>query len=138
MVDQSKLEKLNKLKELGVDPYPYSFNQTHHADEIIADYGKLEGKKVSAAGRIIRMRSMGKLYFLDLLDGSGKIQILVREDTADPKAMQVLRLGDINRHNRSHRHSDKDQEGRDKHRGEGDNDAVKIPLHPSGKIPRPV
>ncbi len=95
MVDQSKLEKLNKLKELGVDPYPYSFNQTHHADEIIADYGKLEGKKVSAAGRIIRMRSMGKLYFLDLLDGSGKIQILVREDTADPKAMQVLRLGDI-------------------------------------------
>lgn len=95
MVDQSKLDKLNRLRELGIDPYPYSFKQTDHAADIIANYDKLEGTQVSAAGRVIRMRSMGKLYFLDLLDGTGKIQILVREDTANPMAMQVLRLGDI-------------------------------------------
>ncbi len=95
MADQSKLDKLKKLRELGINPYPYSFNQTHHAEEIRNGYAKLEGKSVSAAGRMIRMRSMGKLYFIDILDGSGKIQVLAREDRVNPSAMQILKFSDI-------------------------------------------
>ena len=46
MADQSKLDKLKKLRELGINPYPYSFNQTHHAEEIRTNYGKLEVVKL--------------------------------------------------------------------------------------------
>jgi lysyl-tRNA synthetase class 2 len=95
MLDQSKLEKLGKLRDLGIDPYPYTFGQTHHADEIVAHFADLEGKEVSVAGRILRMRKMGKLYFIDLLDGSGKLQIMAREDSAGKGDMEILRLLDL-------------------------------------------
>lgn len=98
MADKTKLEKLKKIRDLGVDPYPYSFNQTHHAEEIVEGFRTLEGKGVSIAGRIMRMRRMGGLYFMDLLDGSGKIQVMAKEDTvakASLKLLGLLDLGDI-------------------------------------------
>jgi lysyl-tRNA synthetase class 2 len=95
MLDQSKLEKLGKLRALGVNPYPYTFDQTHHAAEIIAHFGALSGKAVSAAGRILRMRKMGKLHFIDILDGSGKLQIMVKEDSLREEQVAVLKLLDI-------------------------------------------
>lgn len=95
MVDKSKLEKLKRLRELGIDPYPYSFNQTNHAEDIIADFQRFEGKEVSVAGRILRFREMGKLHFIDLLDGSGKIQLLVKSDVASEKTRMLLEFTDI-------------------------------------------
>jgi lysyl-tRNA synthetase, class II len=95
MLDQSKLEKLGKLRELGINPYPYSFNQTHHADEILEHFDSLSGKKVSVAGRILRMRKMGKLHFIDLLDGSGKLQIMAKEDSMQKKQVEILKLLDL-------------------------------------------
>ncbi len=98
MVDDFKMDKLKKLRAAKIDPYPYTFNQTHHAEEIIAHYSSLENKTVSVAGRIRGMRRMGQLYFLDLLDSSGKIQILVRSDVASKKTMDLMGMidsGDI-------------------------------------------
>ncbi|VVB77305.1 Aspartate--tRNA(Asp/Asn) ligase [uncultured archaeon] len=95
MLDQSKLEKLGKIRALGVNPYPYTFDQTHHADEIAARFDELSGKTVSVAGRILRMRKMGKLHFIDLLDGSGKLQIMVKEDAAQKSDIDVLKLLDL-------------------------------------------
>lgn len=95
MVDDFKIDKLRALRAAKIDPYPYTFNQTHHAEEIIARFSSLEGKPASVAGRIMSMRHMGKLYFLDLLDGSGKIQILVRGDAATPKTMALMEMVDI-------------------------------------------
>ena len=95
MVDKAKLEKLNKLKELGINPYPYSYKQTQHAEDITSDYSKFEGRDVSIAGRIMRMRGMGKLHFIDVLDGSGKIQVLMREDVAEKKSSDIIALTDI-------------------------------------------
>lgn len=95
MVDKSKLEKLNALKLLGINPYPYSFNQSNVSEQIKTNFAKFEGKAVSVAGRIMRLRHMGKLYFLDLLDSSGNIQILVREGAAAPSTMQMLKFVDI-------------------------------------------
>ncbi len=98
MVDQFKFDKLRKLREAGINPYPYTYDQTHHAEEIIAKYNSLEGKSVKVAGRIRSMRHMGKLFFLDLLDETGKIQILVRGDAASGKSialMDMVDTGDI-------------------------------------------
>ncbi|MDE1870070.1 MAG: lysine--tRNA ligase [Candidatus Micrarchaeota archaeon] len=93
-MDEIKLEKMKKLRELKLEPYPYSFNQTHHAQEIEEHFAKLEGKEVSVAGRIVGMREMGKLYFVDLLDGSGKIQLIMKSDDIDQKSQETLKLTD--------------------------------------------
>ncbi|MGA3020906.1 MAG: lysine--tRNA ligase [Candidatus Micrarchaeales archaeon] len=98
MSDNIKVEKLKKLRSAGINPYPYSYNQTHHAEDIKSNFFALEGKEVSVAGRILNMREMGKLYFIDLLDGSGKIQIMVKSDTASKATFELLKLidsGDI-------------------------------------------
>ncbi len=95
MADDFKLEKLRKLRELGVDPYPYSFERTHSCAAVASDFEKLEGKQVVVAGRMIRMRNLGSLSFIDILDGSGKLQVLVREDNADQETGKLLKLLDV-------------------------------------------
>jgi lysyl-tRNA synthetase class 2 len=95
MPEESRLDKLKKLKELGIDPYPYTFLRTNDAASITHDYSKFEGKEVSVAGRAIRLRVMGGIYFADLLDGSGKIQLLARKDQLDELSIKILELADI-------------------------------------------
>ncbi|MDE1822716.1 MAG: lysine--tRNA ligase [Candidatus Micrarchaeota archaeon] len=95
MADETKLEKLKRLRELGIDPYPYSYGQLQHAGDITDNFEKFEGKQASVAGRVMRFRGMGKLFFFDILDGSGKIQVLARSGTAPDKAIDVLKLTDI-------------------------------------------
>ncbi|MEM0147045.1 MAG: lysine--tRNA ligase [Candidatus Micrarchaeaceae archaeon] len=95
MVEKDRVEKLEKLKSKGINPYPYSYEQTHHAEEIKNKYQDLEGKKVKVAGRIIGEREMGKLHFYDLLDSSSKIQIMVRANVASKQSIDMLKLLDV-------------------------------------------
>lgn len=95
-------QKLDKLRELGVDPFGSRYETTHHAREILEQYSgftneELEPKEitVSVAGRIMQKRSMGKASFAHILDLSGRIQIYVRKDTVGDKAYQVFQLLDI-------------------------------------------
>ena len=90
MVDDFKLEKLKKLQEQGINPYPYSFKQKAHAEEIKKNYDKLEGKDTSVAGRALSIRHMGQLYFIDLLDQSGKIQVLAAANVTEKKSFDLL------------------------------------------------
>ncbi len=76
-----RIGKLNKLMEEGRNPYEITrFDQTHHSDEIIANYESLEDTTVTIAGRMIARRVMGKASFATLLDRNGQIQIYVRRD----------------------------------------------------------
>ena len=72
-------EKVEKLREIGIEPYPYKFEVSHHSLEIKADFEKLEGKEVSIAGRIITKRIFGKLNFAHLRDEQGDIQIVTQK-----------------------------------------------------------
>ena len=56
MPEQDRLDKLEKIKAMGINPYPYSYNQENHASEIKANYEKFEGKTTSVAGRIVGER----------------------------------------------------------------------------------
>ncbi|MCL5101926.1 MAG: OB-fold nucleic acid binding domain-containing protein [Candidatus Marsarchaeota archaeon] len=94
MVDDFKLDKLKKLKEKGMDAYPYSFKQSAHAAEIKSGYEKHEGKKVSIAGRALSIRHMGQLYFIDLLDETDKIQVLAATNLTKKESMELLELVD--------------------------------------------
>lgn len=78
---QIRLEKLQKIKELGINPYPSEAKRTHEIGLILKDYKKLEGKEVYITGRLMSWREHGKLLFTDIQDASGKIQLYIREDT---------------------------------------------------------
>lgn len=75
-----RLEKLNKLKELGIDPYPARTNPTNKATEFHEKFSTLEDKTVTASGRIVSLRKHGKLMFIDLKDATGKIQLYIKEE----------------------------------------------------------
>jgi lysyl-tRNA synthetase, class II len=75
--------KLARWRALGVDPYAYSFDPTHHAADLIARGDAVTpepGETVRVAGRILTLRGHGKAGFAHLLDGSGRIQLYFRAD----------------------------------------------------------
>ena len=72
-----RLEKMDALRERGVDPFGHRFDITHHIDEIIANKDALieSGEEVKIAGRIMAKRGQGKAGFANIADISGNIQI---------------------------------------------------------------
>ena len=79
-----RLRKLETLRQLGVDPYPAKSERTHGCGEVLARYDELAGQEVVVAGRIVSIRSFGKLAFIKLRDGSGEVQLyLQRDDVAE-------------------------------------------------------
>jgi len=98
-------ESLQKLRELGINPYPAEeFKTTTTIKEIIADFDTFEGKEVVLAGRMMSRRIMGKASFAELKDASGRMQIYVSRDEIsseeDPTMYntvfkKLLDMGDI-------------------------------------------
>jgi len=72
-----RLRKLEKLKQLGVDPYPAESHRTHHAADIISKFAELEGQTTTVAGRITSIRKFGKLAFIVVRDFSGEVQLFL-------------------------------------------------------------
>ena len=85
---KARLEKLERLKARGIDPYPHRFHRSHTTQEAISLYESAEAEHGVAArteastlaGRIVAFRGMGKATFADLKDGSGRVQALFRRD----------------------------------------------------------
>ena len=94
MADESRIDKLEKLKEIGINPYPYSYAQTSHANDIIQDYPNFEGKNVEIAGRALRLRRMGKLYFIDLVDMTGKVQVMALPGATEENSLKIIEVMD--------------------------------------------
>lgn len=90
-------EKLSKLKEKNLNPYPYSFKRTHLSAEIIQNFETLSqnSRTVTVAGRIVTFRYHGKTSFFHLLDNQGKIQVYVKADEIGEEKFSLLDLFDI-------------------------------------------
>ena len=93
-------DKLDKMRESGIDPFRANWDQTHVSKEAIALLPVEEetGPEVSVAGRIVAFRLMGKASFIKILDRAGKIQSYVRRDEIgeDEYALfKKLDLGDF-------------------------------------------
>ena len=71
LVRQRK-KKLKELREQGIEPYAYRYDRTHYSQQIIGGYSKFKGKDVGVAGRIMSMRKMGKVTFMNLQDSKGR------------------------------------------------------------------
>lgn len=81
-IRQVRLEKLKKLEELGLNPYPIQTNKSHTINQVLADFDNLEKNQteITLIGRILAKRGQGGLAFTDLFDGTAKIQALFKED----------------------------------------------------------
>jgi lysyl-tRNA synthetase class 2 len=79
---EQRRAKLERLRARGCDPYPARYQRTHTAQQAadLLQEAAASGQEVSVAGRVTAMRVMGKRTFIDLRDGSGKIQADLRQD----------------------------------------------------------
>lgn len=94
----ARIEKLQALKALGVDPYPYGFVRTAGAKDIEARYAGLAAgatteDRVAVAGRIRAIRNGA--MFVDLQDVSGKVQVFNHKDYLSSGQLALVRLLDI-------------------------------------------
>ena len=72
-------EKLTKLKELGINPYPANLYPVNHTSKQIKE-NFTESKKVTVAGRLMSVRDQGKAAFAELQDSEGRIQLYFNRD----------------------------------------------------------
>ena len=81
--EEARLHNLHALREAGIEPFPARVTRTHTIAEArkLHDEGLDDELRVSIAGRLRRIRVMGKMSFADLEDGSGQIQIVVKRDS---------------------------------------------------------
>jgi lysyl-tRNA synthetase class 2 len=82
-VEAARREKRAALEAAGVPAFAYRYDRTHavaEARELYRDEMGDDGPQVALAGRIASLRSQGKTSFVDLEDGSGRIQLYMRRD----------------------------------------------------------
>jgi len=102
-ITQQRLEKLERIRALGFNPYPHRYHRSHTTEQATTllkqiETGLAEEREVSIAGRVMANRRMGKISFLDLRDSSGKIQLYCHRDILsedDLKLFKDIDIGDI-------------------------------------------
>jgi len=102
-INKQRLEKLERIRARGVDPYPHRYHRSHTTQQAMALLEKHEGSDkpetpaIEVAGRITAGRYMGKISFLDIRDGSGKLQLyLSRERLGEEyKTIKDFDIGDF-------------------------------------------
>ncbi len=82
-------ESLQKLRDLGIDPYPAALYPVDaFAEDIKANFE--DGKQVCLAGRMLSQRIMGKASFAEIQDASGRIQVYFNRDEICPGEDKTL------------------------------------------------
>jgi lysyl-tRNA synthetase class 2 len=97
-----RLAKSQRLRELGVDPYPTRYERTHGLREVIDTWGGRTAEELEAlsapvriAGRVLTKRGHGKASFATLSDGDAKLQIYVRAEDVGERGYEVFDLIDL-------------------------------------------
>ena len=107
-LEQSRRDKLNRLKALGVDPWGQRLDNVMQIATVRGQGDALEkdpaaansetGPQVRVAGRIMLLRSAGSLVFINIADRTGRIQIMLGKKQVGPEIWQTvacLDLGDL-------------------------------------------
>ena len=98
---QNRLNNLRRIHEIS-DIYPFGFPLTDSVSEVVRRHRELAAEdleKLAAtlrtAGRILAQRNQGKAGFLDLSDGSSRLQVYVRKDTVGERGWELYRALDL-------------------------------------------
>ena len=97
-IREGRIQKLTDLIDMGVNPYPYTFDKTANAKTLQEKYKDLEAgveteDVYSVAGRVMAIRNTG--MFIDLMDSTGKIQIFSHKQNLPEEKMKILKLIDM-------------------------------------------
>ena len=95
-------QKLEELKEMGIEPFGRKYDREALARDLDEKYGSFDKDELNAdmpktkvAGRMMAKRGKGKVGFADLYDRSGKIQIYVRKDIVGEDNYQIFKKADL-------------------------------------------
>lgn len=93
-------DKLAAFESKGVAPFGHRFEVSHHANEVLEQFGYLEGEaeseeEITIAGRLMAIRGHGKASFSALMDRSGRIQIYFKLDVLGEEKYSQFKLLDI-------------------------------------------
>ncbi len=80
-----RLKKIELLKEQGMEAYPVECNRTSDNASFLASFEEVlaSGTAVTLAGRIMALRDQGGIVFIDLFDGTARVQALLKRDEMD-------------------------------------------------------
>jgi len=92
---EARLEKLEALREAGVEPYPTRSSRDITAADALARYDELQGQRVTVAGRLMALNDMGKSVFARIEDATGRIQLYFRPNDLGEEAFRRTRLLDL-------------------------------------------
>ncbi len=99
---QARIDKMNQLREMGIDPFGQGYDVTHHASDIKEAYNDRSieeldaaNHEVSIAGRIMSKRRMGKLGFIHLLDRSGRVQVVINQRIVGDDIYNLFKMSDL-------------------------------------------
>jgi lysyl-tRNA synthetase, class II len=106
-LERNRLEKIERLKARGIEPYPHRVERTHSNQHAILIFEAAEAEgvlesdpvRVSVTGRLRAMRPMGKITFAHIEDGSGRLQLFMRVNELSEETMDLFNrefdLGDF-------------------------------------------
>jgi lysyl-tRNA synthetase, class II len=104
-IEENRLEKVQRLRENGIEPYPTRAERTHTSQQAIQAFEQAETAdpndpvRVSLAGRLRSVRPMGKIIFAHIDDGAGRIQLFLRANDLGAEQMELFNreydLGDF-------------------------------------------
>jgi lysyl-tRNA synthetase class 2 len=94
---EARLQKLATLRGMGINPYPYNYSPTHDSARLQAERDALlaSNAEVAFAGRLVRFNLKGKLAFVHLKDGEGRMQVMFTLDGVGEKGFELVKLLDI-------------------------------------------
>lgn len=88
-----RLKKLESLQELGISSYPSKSSRTHELKDILAEFTSLESSQsiVVVNGRVMSSRGQGSISFIDLYDGSARMQVVIKLPESTEEVMKFYR-----------------------------------------------
>ncbi len=93
-LEKIRLQKIEDLRQQGIEAYPTRAQRTHTSVEAIAAFEAAESNgqevKVTLAGRIRATRAMGKISFAHIEDGAGKVQLFFRANDIGPERLDFF------------------------------------------------
>ncbi len=95
-LEELRLERIKKLDELAaknISSYPSKSRRTHELFEVLGDFEALEKAKVEivVSGRVMSSRGQGAISFIDLFDGSSRMQVVIKLPESPEETMQFYR-----------------------------------------------
>jgi lysyl-tRNA synthetase class 2 len=100
-LEKNRLEKIDRLREQGIEPFPRSTERTHTSAEAIEAFRAVEKAagenpesaepvQATLAGRLRSFRSMGKIAFAHIEDGAGRIQLFLRANEIGKDSLKAF------------------------------------------------